>query len=159
MEDLGELLESYRGRAQAWAFKVLKNASEAEEVVGQAYLKAIEAAGTLRDPEAFSTWLYRMVFRMSLNALRDRATERRSLKGLDAREEAPEPAELPAREMDRLRAALEKLPLDQQIVLTMHYWRGLTYAEIARELEVPEGTVKVRAFRAHQRLKGLLAPS
>ncbi len=155
MEDLGEQLESYRGRARAWAFKVLRNASEAEDVVAQAYLKAVQAAETLRDQEAFSTWLYRLVFRMSLNALRDRATEQKALRELPAAEAAVE-AESP--DAERLREVLHELPLDLRIVVMLHYWKGLSYAEIGTRLGVTENTVKVRAFRAHRRLKGLLAP-
>ena len=155
MEDLGDQLESYRGRAQAWAYKVLRNASEAEEVVAQAYLKAVQAAETLRDEEAFSTWLYRLVFRMSLNALRDRATEARALRELPAAEAEVEGGSPGA---ERLRGTLKTLPLDLRIVVVLHYWKGLSYAQIGERLGVPENTVKVRAFRAHQRLKGLLAP-
>lgn len=155
MEDLGDQLESYRSRALSWAYRVLRNASEAEEVVAQAYLKAVQAAEGLRDPEAFSTWLYRLVFRMSLNALRDRATETRALRELPAAEAAVA-SETP--DAGRLRAVLHKLPLDLRIVVVLHYWKGLSYAQIGERLGVSENAVKVRAFRAHRRLKLLLAP-
>lgn len=157
-EEFGGLLESYRHRAQRWAYRVLRNAHDAEEVVGQAYLKALQTADTLREPAAFSTWLYRIVFRMSLNALRDRTAEAKALRSLPTAEADPGVAEA-VDDPGRLKAALERLPLDLRIVLTLHYWQGLSYAEIGARLGVPENTIKVRAFRAHQKLKGLLAPS
>ena len=152
-EASGELLERYRGRAVSWAVKIVRNAVDAEEVVADVTLKALGRLHELRDPAAFSTWLYRMVFRYSLNTLRDRLTERRALEAL------PPPAELetlPQGDPDRVRAALRALPLDLQVILVMRYWEGLSYPQIAERLRVPEGSVKARAFRAHQRLKGLL---
>ena len=154
-EAAGDLLDRYRGRALCWAAKVVRNTVDAEEVVADVTVKALEKLQELRDPEAFSTWLYRMIFRYSLNSLRDRGTEKEALENLPRGEPKEE---LPDADLERIREAMKKLPLDLQVVLVMRYWEGLSYAEIAERLKAPEGTVKVRAFRAHQRLKGLLAP-
>lgn len=62
-----------------------------------------------------------------------------------------------AREQQRkLMLALRRLPVDFQVALELHYWEGLTVAEISRVVETPEGTIKVRLSRARKKLETLL---
>lgn len=62
-----------------------------------------------------------------------------------------------AREQQRrLALALRQLPVDFQVALELHYWEGLTVAEIGRVLEAPEGTIKVRLSRARKKLEEIL---
>lgn len=56
-------------------------------------------------------------------------------------------------EQRRVVRALQSLPLDLQIVLELHYWEEMGLGELASLLEVPEGTVKSRLFRARQALR------
>ncbi|MCH9682059.1 MAG: RNA polymerase sigma factor [Deltaproteobacteria bacterium] len=56
----------------------------------------------------------------------------------------------------RLQLALRQLPVDAQIAVELHYWEGLTIAEISRVVQAPQGTIKARLVRARQRLKRLL---
>ena len=49
--------------------------------------------------------------------------------------------------------ALQRLPLDFQIAIELHYWEDMSVAEIARVLEVAPGTVKSRLFRARELLR------
>ena len=158
-EASGELLDRYRERALSWAVRVVKNATQAEEVVADVTLKALETVETLREPGAFSTWFYRMVFRHSLNSLRDQEVEAEALLGHRPADEAGVEDLAGGMDPERLRSAVEDLPPDLRIVLVMRYWEGLSFTEVARKLGIPEGTVKVRSFRAHRRLKGLLAAS
>jgi len=52
--------------------------------------------------------------------------------------------------------ALQELPLDLQITLELHYWEGMTVAEVADVLEVPAGTIKSRLYRARELLRDRL---
>ena len=56
-----------------------------------------------------------------------------------------------------VRRALDELPTTDRELIRMQHFDELSHAEIARELEIPLGTVKSRTFRAHRRLAGLLA--
>jgi RNA polymerase sigma-70 factor (ECF subfamily) len=60
-------------------------------------------------------------------------------------------------EQRRLQHALRRLPIDAQVALELHYWEGLSIAEIARVVDAAEGTVKARLSRARVRLRELLA--
>ena len=52
-----------------------------------------------------------------------------------------------------LLAALRNLPLELQLVLELHYWEGMSTAELAEVLELAQGTVKTRLFRARAQLR------
>ena len=56
----------------------------------------------------------------------------------------------------RMRDALTKLPSEQRAMVSLHYLDGMGVAEIARALDVPEGTVKSRLYHARSRLKQVL---
>ena len=56
-----------------------------------------------------------------------------------------------------VRRALDELPSTDRNLIRMQHFDELSHAEIARELEIPLGTVKSRTFRAHRRLAGLLS--
>lgn len=56
----------------------------------------------------------------------------------------------------RLVLALRQLPVDFQVALELHYWEGLTVAEMSGVLEAPEGTIEARLSRARTRLEALL---
>jgi RNA polymerase sigma-70 factor (ECF subfamily) len=60
-------------------------------------------------------------------------------------------------EQRRLQHALRRLPIDAQVALELHYWEGLSIAEIARVVDAAEGTVKARLSRARVRLRDLLS--
>jgi RNA polymerase sigma-70 factor (ECF subfamily) len=60
-------------------------------------------------------------------------------------------------EVFEVRAALDKLPDAERIVVQLSHLEGLTHPEIAERLGIPVGTVKSRSHRAHQRLAALLS--
>ena len=60
--------------------------------------------------------------------------------------------------LERLEEAIAELPEDYRVVVTLRHVEGMSYDEIAETLECPLGTVKVRLFRARERLGRLLAP-
>jgi predicted RNA polymerase sigma factor len=53
--------------------------------------------------------------------------------------------------------ALRRIPMDHQIVLELYYWERMTAAEVARVLDVPEGTARTRIRRAKQLLEEQMA--
>ena len=68
-------------------------------------------------------------------------------------QEAPEAEAGAGQRIERVRAALEALPESQRAIVHLHRYEGLTFAEIARVLGTTEGAVKLRAFRAYERLR------
>ena len=138
--------------------RMMGNREDAEDCAQEALLKAYGAFSTFRGEARFPTWLYTLVMRTCLDALRRRKDD----VSLDAlREEGYEPvgetaeAYLKLEQEERraaLIAALNTLPADFRAVMVLLDLQGLTCREAARVLDVPEGTVKSRASRARRAL-------
>lgn len=157
------LVRLHLGAAYAVALAVLRDPTEAEDVVQDAFVGALERLDEVRAPEKFAAWLLQIVRNRSRNALRSRAVrETLPLSEADTRADRESPlrdaerAEL----RERLTAGLAELTDVQREVVLLHDMEGWKHREIAGALRIPEGTVRYhlslarRALRA--RLKALL---
>jgi RNA polymerase sigma-70 factor (ECF subfamily) len=139
-------------RAYRLAGLVLGDATEAEDAVQDALLRAWGAAGTLRDAAGFEAWFDRIL----VNGCRDRLRRRKVLRfiPMDASHDtvAVRDAFAAIGERDAILAGLDALQPDDRVVVVLHYWADLRLEDIAARLECPTGTVKSRLHRA----KGVL---
>jgi len=143
------------------AYGVLRHRQDAEDVAQEAFVKAYRRFGDLRDRERFRAWLVRMTWRLAID--RQRADRRRAAReghaghapNRDGGHEPPAALEdLAARERaDRLWAAIDALPDKLRVVVVLSNVEGHGIREVARLLDLPDGTVKSRLFLARQRLK------
>jgi RNA polymerase sigma-70 factor (ECF subfamily) len=155
-EAFGALFERYRGPLLAMARQRLGNADEAEELVQEVFIKAMEKLDQLRVPEAFGGWLRRIVHRMAINRVtrggRDLACDPVTLEATCWGVESPEGAVVTREEADHLRVGLGKLgPLDRS-TLEAFYLRGESLLEMSDSFEAPVGTIKRRLHVARKRL-------
>jgi RNA polymerase sigma-70 factor (ECF subfamily) len=130
---------------------LLYDAGEAEDAVQDALERAWNAWPRLRDRTSFGAWFDRIV----ANACKDRLRARKGIRVVELVEDAaiggdPFRAALARDEVGRLVGAL---PLDQQLVVVLRFWRDLPLEEIAVRLDVPLGTVKSRLHYAMRRLR------
>jgi len=150
-----ELVRRHRDRMWAVALRTLADREEAADALQDALLSAYRSADRFRGDSAVTTWLHRIV----VNACLDRARRRQArpavaLADLTAFEPvAPQPDVDTAREVH---AALAQLPAEQRIPLVLLEMQGYSVAEIARMLDLPEGTVKSRCARGRARLAAIL---
>lgn len=149
------LVRRHHTRMWAVALRTLRDPEEAADAVQDACLSAFRSAGTYRGDARVTTWLHRIV----VNACLDRVRRR------NVRPTVPLPEQPPADPRDRLaeretgldvEKALATLPEDQRVALVLVELEGLSVAEAALVLQVPEGTVKSRCFRGRARLALLL---
>jgi RNA polymerase sigma-70 factor (ECF subfamily) len=141
--------------------RMLGNASEAEEVTQDVFLKVIVRAGQYDGRASVASWL----FAIAANACRDRLRQgaRRQKVSLDSVAEAAGPdVPVDVRLVERqrrasVRRALAHLSDEQREVLVLARYHGLPYAEIARSLSISEGAVKTRIFRAMETLKSVFS--
>ena len=141
------------------AYGVLRHRQDAEDVAQDAFLKAYRSFNQLRDRDRFRAWLVRMTWRLAID--RQRGDRRRSAREhADAPPAAPSfSAEQPiddltARERAaRLWLAIDALPEKLRVVIVLASIEEHDVGEVARLLDLPEGTVKSRLFLARQRLK------
>ena len=153
---LGEFFDRYAGRALGLALRIVRNRTEAEDVVQEVFVQVWRQASRYDpargNPEA---WVCTMARTRALDRLRWRAARRE-----DSSESAPPRVEAPATE-DALavRQALGDLSVEQRRALELAYYEGLTQSEIAHRLGEPLGTVKTRIRTAMIRLREALAPA
>jgi RNA polymerase sigma-70 factor (ECF subfamily) len=116
----------------------------ADDVVAEAFARAIAQGGRLRDLEA---WIYRAAFRLAVDEVR---RERRQVAGdpPDAGVEPPEVVEV--------MSALRRLSPGQRAAVVLRYVADLDVPEVAHRMGVTQATVRVQLHRARKRLRELL---
>lgn len=159
-----QLVERHQGMVYALALGKTGHPQDAEEVVQTAFLKAWQGLPNFRGEAAFSTWLYRLTANAAVDLLRRRREPALSLDDPDLPpipDQAPSPEELSmAAERRRLLwQAIDQLPESHRLPLVLRELEGLSYREIARALDLEEGTVKSRLARGRLMLRQQLLES
>lgn len=137
--------ESIKKRLYRTALLYLGSESMALDAVDEAVYKGFCGYKKLRQEEFFDTWMTRILINVCNTELRRRKKE-------IAVEELPETA---AEEFDALplKEAIAKLPRDLRAVVILRFFTGLTVAETAEALNIPQGTAASRQRRALELLK------
>jgi len=148
-----------------YAMVLTRNRTDAEDLVQETYVRAIEAYGRLRENSNVKGWLFTILRNQWLNQLRRRRTGPQFLE-TDGESPLIEglPGNLPdaqeviegLEEVERVRMAIDKLPSEFQEVLILREFEELSYQEISSVLSCPAGTVMSRLARARARLRVLL---
>lgn len=161
------LMRRYNRRLYRIARAALRNSTEAEDALQEAYLLAYQSLHQFRGDAALSTWLSRLVLNECLGRLRRFNRRQNVVPIVNAPTEldavADRESTLPEHIADRARfralveAKLDELPQDFRIVFVLRSIEELSVEESARILEIPEATVRSRHFRAKSLLRESLA--
>lgn len=159
-EAFRQLVEAYQTPAYRLAARMC-GPSSAEDVTQEAFLAAWRALPEFRGDCRFSTWLYRLVSNAAIDCLRREKKHRDTgdVDDLELPDGGPSPQEQAERSdtRDAVRRALDRLSPEHRQVLLLRFMQELDYGEIARALDVSEGTVKSRINRAKSKLREVLA--
>jgi len=135
------------------ASRILRDADAAEDAVQQTLVAMWRDIGTLRDPDRFEAWTYRIVVRYC--RAETRRHRRMGVTVVDLSDSMAAAtdgfAEVALR--DQLGRAFERLSLDHRTVVVLHHLVGLPLAEIAEILDIPYGTVGSRLHHAMRALR------
>jgi len=160
----GEIVRSYQRAIYRVAWGLTRNASDADDLAQETFVRAWQAIGRFRVGEPLYPWLSRITVNLAYSLFRRR--RRRPETPLQPLVEAgrqwavdDDPAEHAGRrERDRaMQAAFAELSPEHQAVLVLRVVEDLSYEEIAKSLGVPPGTVMSRLSRARAELKSGLA--
>ncbi len=154
-ESFGELVARYKDAVFGVAFHRLGNFEEARDAAQDAFVKALENLGKLREPSAFGNWLYRIADGVALDATRRRSREitYSEIESTIARAPAAGDADV-ARQVHN---ALATLSEPSRLAIILHYVNGYSHAEVAQFLGTTPGAVKTRVSRAKGRLREEMA--
>lgn len=163
-EAFAQLVGRYQKMVYNLALGKTGSHHDAEEVTQTAFLKAWQSIRSFQGKAAFSSWLYRLTANAAIDLLRQRRGPALSLDDpglppLADGDPGPEEVSLAAERRRLLWQAIDRLPEAQRTPLVLREMEGLSYREIARALDLEEGTVKSRLARARLLLRQLLAES
>ena len=156
----GTLYRRYLDRVYGYAFYLLGDHHDAEDVTERTFLAALSAISSFRDEGAsFRSWLFRIAHNQVANALRSRG--RRATSSLEVSEHPsggidPAIAAGAADEARELRRALDQLSPDRRQVLVLRFVDGLSAREIGVVLGRSEGAIRVLQHRALRELATVL---
>ncbi len=134
--EFAQRCEALKPRLYRTALLYLGGESQAVDAVDEAIYKGFLARKKLRQPQYFTTWLTRILMNVCTAELRRQKREQ-------AVAELPQTAQESFDALP-LRQAVEQLPLELRQVIVLRYFTGLTLAETAQALEIPQGTVSTR---------------
>jgi RNA polymerase sigma-70 factor, ECF subfamily len=159
-EAYGELVSHYMRRAFSVAYRILEHREDAEDVVQDAFLRALERIGSLDVERPFRAWFFRIVVNQALNLRRSRAlrTTEPLPDSLATTALSPAAAAENALLGERLRAAVAALPERQRTIVQLAELEELNSNEIAEVLDVSPGTVRWHLHQARQTLRAVLEP-
>jgi RNA polymerase sigma-70 factor (ECF subfamily) len=150
----------------SYAMVLSRNHAEAEDLVQETYVRAIQALGRLRASSNMKGWLFTILRNLWLNQLRKRRNGPQMVEievGDGVANNIAEPSKdshdlyVSKVEAEQVRAAIQELPVESREIILLREYEDLSYQEIASVLDCPVGTVMSRLGRARAKLRVLLS--
>lgn len=137
-ETFAQRAQDIREQLYRTAYGYLGNAHDSMDAVDEAVYQGFLARNKLRQPEFFTTWMTRILIHVCYRELKRRNRQQPPVEDWGAEDYDGLP----------LREAVMHLPEPLRQVIVLRYFTGLTLAETAQALEIPQGTVVTRQRRA-----------
>lgn len=157
VERYAVLVERYRDRLGRYAYRMLGNLEDSEEVLQDTFVRAFRSLKNCHDPQLFGRWIFKILVNRartagSVRGRRDRLFVTDEIAILNASD--MKQAEYGWRE--EIERALSELPADQREAFILKYVEELRYDEMAEVTGIGISALKMRVNRACKRLRGLL---
>ncbi len=159
---LAALVDQYAGALYRVAYSVLRNPSDAEDAVQEAFLRVLRHRHSLGEVRDHRVWLIRIVWNIVLDRKR-RAKSRPETDDVDELARVLPSTGLSAEQLAaaaqhhaRVLSCVDRLPAKERQVLMLSAFEELTSVEIATVLGITESSVRSRLFRARNLMAGLL---
>jgi RNA polymerase sigma factor (sigma-70 family) len=149
-----DLYERYARQIHAYCLQQLGSREEAEDAVQSTFLNAFRGIRRGVDPEFEAAWLYKIAQNVCLTRQRSSSRRRRmeTSGDLASLQDVVPAHQADSDELIRLPEALESMPEQQRRALLLREWQGLSYKEIAVELDLSQAAVETLLFRARRSL-------
>ena len=151
-------------RVHAFFVRSFGDVALADDLLQVTFMKLHRARADYRSGSPLRAWLFSIAAHVRLDELRRRRRLREDLdaerveRAADGEPGGPELASDRADVASAVRAAMDRLPEGQRVVVHLHRLEGLSFEDIARMLGVSEGAARQRAFRGYIALRKDLAP-
>lgn len=164
---LDALVRATYADVYALAYRLTRDREEAADVTQEVFVRVMRSVVGFRGESAFGTWLHRVTVNTALTSLRKRSRRPQlgreaigapgSLDTLVDEDAGPEERAERAELLARAEAAVAALPESSRTIVVLRDVEGLSTAEVAAHTGLSETAVKVRLFRARERLRASLA--
>jgi RNA polymerase sigma-70 factor, ECF subfamily len=161
-EAFAELVYAHQDAVYYLCYRMLGNATEAEDAAQDAFLKAYLNLSRYDTSRSFKTWVMSIASNHCIDIIRKRRIQQLSLDeplpSADAMalssepEDGPERQALQAELSEEIQDLLDELQPDYRAAVVLRYWYECSYAEIADALDTTESAIKSRLFRARNLL-------
>ena len=167
------LVIKYQRRIQRLIGRMVRDVDLVEDIAQETFIRAYRALAQFRGDAQFYTWLYRIAVNTAKKALmdlkRNPTVSENSFKSDDDDETSPIENELTSSETPDavlaskeiaqiINAALDALPDELRLAITLREIEGLSYEEISEAMSCPIGTVRSRIFRAREAISQKVKP-
>ena len=153
------LVRRYLRRAYAIAYRLLGHREDAEDLVQEAFMTALDRIETFDVERPFGPWFFRILTNHGLNARKSRALRQTEMipETIDDECASPEVDAERAEIREQLRVALDGLPERQRFIVQMVDVEGVQAAEVAEMMDLSPGTVRWYLHQARATLRSELA--
>ena len=153
------LVTRYMRRAFSVAYRVLGHKEDAEDLVQEAFIAALQRIDSFEAGRPFGPWFFRILVNRGLNARKSRALRTTDEIPEAAASSSPSPERVAERGelRDRLRVAMASLPERQRVIVELFELEGFGGTEIAEILEISDGTVRWHLHEARKALREALS--
>ncbi|MCH8568772.1 MAG: RNA polymerase sigma factor [Balneolales bacterium] len=156
LDMLGILFDRHHRRLYSFFYRLTQQADLSEDLVQGVFERMLKFRETYSGEGDFLSWMFRIARNLHVDVYRKQKRQLVREQGVecDALESGSEPEE----DIDHwlVRQAMQKLDPDKKKVLILSRFEGFRYREIAEIMDCTENTVKIRAFRALQDLRGII---
>lgn len=167
----GLLVSKYQRKLMRLLSRLIRDPAEIEDVAQETFIKAYRALPSFRGDSAFYTWLYRIGINTAKNFLVSQGRRAPTTTAVDSEEaegyeegeqlrdiNTPERLLLSKQIAQTVESAMDALPEELRVAITLRELEGLSYEEIANIMDCPIGTVRSRIFRAREAIAERLRP-
>ena len=153
------LFARWEGPLFGYFYRLGGHPSWIEDLVEETLVTLYRRRARYDPTRAFAPWIYGIARLVWKDHLRHRGRELYGATSLAEVEDTPAPGPDPLRtaqrreEGDRIRFAIQRLPMEQREAVILRHYHGLSYEEIARVVDAPLGTIKWRIHEAVRRLE------
>jgi len=152
------LVERYKNMVYTLSIKIVKNREEAEEISQDSFVKAYKNLSSFKGESKFSTWVYKIAYYASLDAVKrnKRFSNNENIDDLKIGNLSEIQGALEyLHEKERKKViskALLKLNEDERTILTLFYFEELPIKEISKIINLSEDNIKVKLYRSRKKL-------
>lgn len=149
----GVLVDRYKKAIYYHCFAIVHDEDIAEDIAQETFISGYYKLKSYKSEYKLSTWLFKIATNKALNSLKKGKREISVDDTLFNSIESSQTGPVLAREYSELHDAVAKLEANHRIVISLYYWQGLSYQEIAAVMSSPVGSIKGWMYRAKEMLR------